>query len=94
MLAKEQSLPIMKDYDVSYMPVFTTDDLQKFGRIAKIAGFNATDYLTKNGDSYQPTTLGSQATSLRLLFDDTLHPDHFSKLYDNGRGKIYQVECS
>lgn len=91
MLREEQSLSIMKNYDVSYVLVFTPDDLQKFPWIAKIAGYNATDYLTVSGDTYQPTELGSEVTLLRLLFDGTLHPRHFTKLYDNGKGKIYQV---
>ena len=84
-------MSIMENYDVSYVLVFTPDDLQKFPWIAKIAGYNATDYLTVSGDTYQPTELGSEVTLLRLLFDDTLHPRHFTKLYDNGKGKIYQV---
>ena len=91
MLPEEQSLQIMKNYNVSYVLVFTPDELQKFVWVAKIAGYNATDYLTVNDDNYQPTALGSQATLLRLLFDDTLHPSHFTKLYDNGKGKIYRV---
>jgi len=66
--------------------------MQKFSWIAKIAGYNSSDYLTVNDGNYQPTALGSQVTLLRLLFDDTLHPTHFTKLYDNGRGKIYQVD--
>ena len=91
MLPEEQSLQLMKHYDVSYVLVFTPDELQKFYWIAKIAGYNATDYLTENNGVYQPTALGSQTTLLRLIFDDTLHPVHFTKLYDNGKGKIYQV---
>lgn len=54
-LTEEQSLSIMENYDVSYVLVFTPDDLQKFPWIAKIAGYNATDYLTVSGDTYQPT---------------------------------------
>lgn len=92
MLREEQTLPIMKNYNVSYVLVFTPDDLEKFAWIAKIAGYNTTEYLTKSGDNYQPTTLGSQVTLLRLLFDDTIHPNCFTKLYDNGKGKIYHVE--
>ncbi|MDH5448177.1 MAG: hypothetical protein OEY24_03005 [Candidatus Bathyarchaeota archaeon] len=92
MLPEEQSLPIMRNYDVSYALVFTPDDLQKFCWIAEIAGYNATEYLTLQGDEYHPTMLGSQATLLRLLFDDTLHPQHFTKLFDNGKGKIYRVD--
>jgi hypothetical protein len=91
MLPEEQSLPIMKSYNVSHVLIFTPDELWKFGWIAQIAGYNATEYLTVNGTDYQPTPLGSQVTLLRLLFDETLHPAHFTKLYDNGKGKIYQV---
>jgi len=92
MLPEEQSLPLMKSYNVSYVLVFTPDDLQKFHWIAEIAGYNATEYLTLQDDNYQPTALGSQVTLLRLLFDDTLHPQHFTKLFDNGKGKIYHID--
>jgi hypothetical protein len=40
---------------------------------------------------YQPTPLGRQITLLRLVFDEELHPIHFTKIYENGKGKIYQV---
>jgi len=92
MLPEEQALPLMRKYDVSYALVFTPDDLQKFHWIAEIAGYNSTEYLTLQGDVYQPTALGSQATLLRLLFDDTLHPTHFSKVFDNAKGKIFRVD--
>ncbi len=92
LLPEEQALPIMKRYNVSYALVFTPDDLQKFHWIAEIAGYNSSEYLTLTDDVYQPTMLGSQATLLRLLFDDTLHPKHFTKVFDNGRGKIYSVD--
>ncbi len=48
MLSEEQSLQIMRNYNVSYALVFTPDELQKFGWIAKIAGYNGTEYLTEN----------------------------------------------
>ena len=91
MLPEDQSLQIMQTYGVSYAVVFTPDDLQKFNWIANIAGYDGADYLSVNGTTYTPTTLGSQVTLLRLLFDETLHPTHFTKLYDNGEGKIYQI---
>ncbi len=91
MLPEDQSLQMMQAYGVSYALVFAPDDLQKFNWIANIAGYNGTDYLSVNGTTYMPTTLGSQVTLLRLLLDETLHPMHFTKLYDNGRGKIYQI---
>lgn len=94
MLSEEQSLPIMRSYNVTYALVFTPDDSQKFPWIAEIAGYNATQYLTYNKESntYEPTARSPQATLLLLLFDDTLHPQHFTKLYDNGRAKIYRVD--
>jgi len=94
MLQEEQSLQIMRNYNVSHVLVFAPDDLQKFPWIAKIAGHNSTDYLTVSDGTGQPTALGSQVTLLRLLFDDTLRPRHFTKLYDNGKGKIYRVDYS
>jgi hypothetical protein len=91
MMPEDQSLQLMQAYNVSYALVFTPDDLQKFNWIASIAGYNGSDYLSVNGTTYNATTLGSQVTILRLLLDDTLHPTHFAKLYDNGKGKIYRI---
>ncbi len=91
MLPEDQSLQMMQTYGVSYALVFTPDDLQKFNWIANIAGYNGTDYLSVNGTTYTPTTLGSQVTLLKLLLDEALHPINFTKLYDNGRGKIYRI---
>jgi hypothetical protein len=88
---EDQALQIAAKYDASYALVFTPDELQKFNWIAKIAGYNGSDYLTVEGNAYEPTALGSQITLLRLLFDETLHPNHFTKLYDNGKGKIYKI---
>jgi hypothetical protein len=92
MLPEDESLQIMRSYNVSYVLVFVPDELQKFSWIAKIAGYNGSDYLTVNGTDYQPTAAGSQVTLLRLVFDDTLHPTHFTKLYDKGKGKIYDID--
>jgi hypothetical protein len=91
MLPEDQSLQIMQVYKVSYVLVFTPDELQKFNWIASIAGYNGPDYLSVNDTAYKPTTLGSQVTLIRLLFDGELHPTHFTKIYDNGKGKIYRV---
>jgi hypothetical protein len=92
MLPEDQSLQIMQAYQVSYALVFTPDDLQKFNWIASIADCDGTRYLSVNGTSYTPTTLGSQVTLLRLLLDGVLHPTHFTKLFDNGKGKIYRID--
>jgi len=93
MLPEDQALPILQKYNAKYALVFTPDDLQKFSWIAKIAGYNATQYLVYNKDTntYTPTTLGQQSTLLHLLFDNTLPPQHFTKLYDNSRAKIYKI---
>jgi len=94
MLPEEQSLPILNIYNAKYALVFTPDDLQKFQWIAEIAGYNATEYLTynKENDAYELTMRSGEVTLLRLLFDSTLHPQHFTKLYDNGRAKIYRID--
>ena len=91
MLPEPQSLQIMHAYGVSYAVVYTPDDLQKFNWIASIAGYDGTLYLAVNGSDYKPTTIGSQVTMLRLLFDETLHLTYFTKLFDNSRGKIYRI---
>jgi hypothetical protein len=93
MLKEEQALPLMKAYNVTYALVFTPDELEKFSWIAQIAGYNATDYLAHNTETgtYEPTARGGEAMLLRLLFDDTWRPMHFTKLYDNDKAKIYQV---
>jgi hypothetical protein len=91
MLPEPQSLQLLQAYSVSYAVVFTPDDLQKFTWIASIAGYDGTLYLTANGSDYKPTTIGSQVTMLRLLFDEMLHPTYFTELFDNGRGKIYRI---
>ena len=92
MLPESQSLAIMRDYNVSYVLVFVPDELQKFHWIADIAGFNATNYLIEEQGVYQPTELGAQSTLLRLVFDDELPPQYFTKVFDNGKGKIYRVD--
>lgn len=94
MLPEDQSLQLMEQYNVSYVLVFVPDELQKFYWIAHIAGYNATDYLVYTDSQYQPTLLGRQTTLLRLIFDEELHPTHFTKIYDNGKGKIYRVDYS
>jgi len=94
MLPEEPSLLIMKNYNVTHALVFTPDDLQKFNWIAEIAGYNASQYLTysNENDAYELTLRSGEVTLLRLLFDSTLHPQHFTKLYDNGRAKIYRID--
>jgi hypothetical protein len=94
MLPEDEALPILAKYNAKYALVFTPDDLQKFTWIAQIAGYNATEYLiyNKDNETYEPTSSGAQVTLLRLLFDNVLQPQHFTKLYDNGRAKIYRID--
>ncbi|MEM3536381.1 MAG: hypothetical protein QXF44_01250 [Candidatus Bathyarchaeia archaeon] len=91
MLPEAQSLLLMKNYNVSYVLVFTPDELQKFYWIAQIAGYNGSEYLTVENGNYKPTEKAQQVTLLRLIFDEQMPPIHFTKIYDNGRGKIYEV---
>ncbi|HKZ93884.1 MAG TPA: hypothetical protein VJ249_04795 [Candidatus Bathyarchaeia archaeon] len=94
MLPEGQSMPLLAKYNAKYALVFIPDELQKFPWIAQIAGYNATEYLVYNqeSDTHEPTVRAAQVTLLRLLFDDTLFPQHFSKLFDNGKAKIYQID--
>jgi len=92
MLNEEQSLTILRKYNASYVLVFVPDELEKFCWIAQIAGYDATDYLTYNekNQDYEPTARG-EVTLLRLIFEDTWQPRHFTKLYDNDKAKIYRI---
>lgn len=93
MWTEEQALPILAKYNAKYAVVFIPDDLQKFPWIAQIAGYNSTEYLTynKDSDTYACTTRGAEATLLRLLFDDTLHPHHFTRIFKNDEAKIFEI---
>jgi hypothetical protein len=93
MLNEEQSLQILRKYNVTYALVFVPDEVEKFGWIAQIAGYNATDYLVWNQttQAYEPTTRGAEVTLLRLVYDDTWQPRHFTKVFDNEKAKIYRI---
>ena len=92
-LNEEESLQITNKYGAGYVLVFVPDELEKFYWIAKIGGFNSTDYLTYDTatKTYEPTTRGEEVTLLRLVFDDKWQPRHFTKLYDNEKAKIYRI---
>jgi len=94
MLPEEQALPLLAKYNAKYTLAFIPDELQKFPWIAQIAGYNATEYLIyhKESDTYEPTQRTPQATLLHLVFDSTLPPQHFTKLFDNGKAKIYEID--
>ena len=93
MLNEEEALQITSKYGAGYVLVFVPDELEKFYWIAQIAGFNSTEYLTHDTatNTYKPTTRGEEVTLLRLIFDDTWQPRHFTKLYDNEKAKIYRI---
>ena len=93
MLNEEQSLQILKKYNASYVLVFVPDELQKFYWIAKIAGYNSTNYLTYNEttQAYEPTARGQEVTLLRLIYEDTWQPRHFTKVFNNEKARIYRI---
>jgi asparagine N-glycosylation enzyme membrane subunit Stt3 len=93
MLKEEQSLSILKKYNATYVLVFVPDELEKFTWIAQIADCDAADYLTYNQETqeYEPTPRGKEVTLLRLIFDDTLQPWHFTQIYETGKAKIYKI---
>ena len=94
MLNEEPSLQILRTYNASYVLVFVPDELEKFTWIAQIAGYESNSYLTYNeeNEEYEPTARGEEVTLLRLIFDDTWQPRHFTKLYDNDKAKIYRID--
>ena len=102
-LPEGESLPIMRKYGATHVIVFhgeedrgAFDDLQKFYWIARIAGYNASDYVhintTSPTPSYELTSKAEQVTMMRLLFDERFPPQHFTKLYENSVAKIYRIE--
>ena len=102
-LPEDESLAIMRKYEATHVMVFqgedgrgAFDDLQKFHWIARIAGYNASDYvrinMTSPTPSYELTSKAEQVTMMRLLFDERFPPQHFTKLYENSVAKIYRIE--
>jgi hypothetical protein len=105
LLPEDQSLVIMRKYAATHVMVFQGEDehgafndLEKLPWIARIAGYNASDYVRVNSASptptYELTPKAEQATMLRLLFDERFHPQHFTKIYENRVAKIYRIEYS
>ena len=103
LLPEDESLMIMRNYGATHVMVFLSqdergafNDLEKFAWIARIAGYNASDYMRVNPASpkpaYELTSKAEQVTMLRLLFDERFHPQHFTKLYENRASKIYRIE--
>jgi len=94
MLPEEQSLPLIAKYNAKYALVFIPDELEKFPWIAQIAGYNATEYLVyhEESDTYEPTAKGAQVSLLRLVFESASLSPHFTKLFDNDKAKIYQID--
>ena len=103
LLPENQSLVIMRKYEATHVMVFHEEgeygafnDLEKFPWIARIAGYNASDYMRVNSASpaqaYELTPKAEQVTMLRLLFDGIFHPQHFTKIYENRVAKIYRIE--
>ena len=93
MLNEEQSLQVLRKYNAKYVLVFVPDELEKFCWIAKIAGYNSTDYLTYDdtAQAHEPTTRGQEVTLLRLIYEDTWQPRHFTKIFNNEKAKIYRI---
>jgi asparagine N-glycosylation enzyme membrane subunit Stt3 len=103
LLPEDQSLMIMRRYGATHVMVFLSqdergafNDLEKFTWIARIAGYNDSDYMRVNYASpkptYELTSRAEQVTMLRLLFDERFHPLHFTKLYENRASKIYRID--
>lgn len=105
LLPEDESLAIMQKYGATHVMVFpgkdehgAFNDLEKFAWIARIAGYNASDYVrvtpASSRPTYELTPRAEQVTLLRLLFDERFHPQHFTKLYENSVVKIYRIDYS
>jgi hypothetical protein len=103
LLPEDESLMIMRKYGATHVMVFLSqdergafNDVEKFAWIARIAGYNASDYVRINHASptstYELTSKAEQVSMLRLLFEERFHPQHFTKLYENKASKIYRIE--
>jgi len=103
LLPEDESLTIMRRYGATHVMVFhgedehgAFNDLEKFPWIARIAGYNASEYVQVKAASprptYELTSKAEDVTMLRLLFDERFHPQHFTKLYENKVTKIYRIE--
>ncbi len=92
-LPEDEALPLMKEVNATYALVFYPDDAMKFVHIARIAGMKAEEYIdySYSGGTHTPTERGLQLTIVKLLFDTQARPEHFEKLYDNGRVKIFRI---
>ncbi|MEM2914009.1 MAG: hypothetical protein QXH91_01215 [Candidatus Bathyarchaeia archaeon] len=102
LLPEGEALTIMRKYGANYVMVFCEeggygafDDLYKLPWIAKIAGYNITDYLTIIGvGEARHYILGPKAegaTILRLIYDEQFHPRYFTKIFENEVAKIYKI---
>jgi len=103
LLPEDESLTIMRKYEATHVVVFhgedtrgAFNDIEKFPWIARIAGYNASDYVRTTATSPEPryelTAKAEQVTMLRLLFDERFPPQHFAKVYENKVAKIYRIE--
>lgn len=103
LLPEDDSLGIMERYEATHVMVFhgegergAFNDLEKFYWIARIAGYNGSEYIKINATSaklsYELTSKAEQVTMMRLLFDERFPPQHFTKLFENKVAKIYRIE--
>ena len=102
-LPEDESLPIMRKYGATHVMVFYGTEKQgsfydpwKFLWIAKIAGYNGTEYIytetLPSGMTFKLTPKADKATMLRLAYDEDYHPQHFTKIYENEVAKIYRID--
>jgi len=100
LLPEDESLKIMRKYGATYVIVFPGNDETgafadwwKFIWIARIAGYNGTDYIHIDPSiGGTLTSKAGQATMMRLMFDDQFQPQHFTKIYENNVAKIYRID--
>lgn len=102
-LPEDESLPIMRKLGATHVMVFYGTEMWgsfydpwKFIWIAKIAGYNGTEYIytetLPSGMTFKLTPKAGQATMLRLAYEQDYHPQHFTKIYENEVAKIYRID--
>jgi len=97
---EQKAIMIMKKYNANYILVVYPEDFQhKFWSIPDALNEDpnlyVTDYMKTPPEEInfeQITTLGKQALIIKLLFDNKLPVEKFTKIFDNGKVKIYSIK--
>lgn len=91
----QQALEIADKYGFEYVLVVYPDDIIKFYAIVKASGRNPQDYITSTPDTElmknveNRSIIRKETIGIKLIYGDNV--EHFEKLFDNGRLRIYKL---